>query len=205
MEAYNMKKILTILLILSISSICSAGRVQQAYKAVITAKNGAGGETCTVDNDSVLASQTSDDDAYDLTSTIWMSQGINEASDITITGWILELADYTDTGNCECALYTDSSGLPGTIIANTTVSVSAANIGWQLDVPFVLATPYSYTASTQIHLVCGGDVATQQFVWRRNTSGGYAGGGIAYSTNSGTSWDSAGTQDFHFQLTGCTE
>jgi hypothetical protein len=36
-----MKKILIILLILSISSICSAGRVQQAHKAVIAAKNGA--------------------------------------------------------------------------------------------------------------------------------------------------------------------
>jgi hypothetical protein len=36
-----MKKILTILFILLLSSICFAGRVQQAHKAVIAAKNGA--------------------------------------------------------------------------------------------------------------------------------------------------------------------
>lgn len=46
MEAYNMKKILTILLILLLSQVCFAGRVQQAHKAVIAAKNGAGGGSC---------------------------------------------------------------------------------------------------------------------------------------------------------------
>lgn len=158
---------------------------------------------CTTSGDSSLAEQTTANDSYNPGLTTFFAQSFVLSDASRLTGWNITISNIGGAGYYTASIYTNNAGVPGTEVADTTVSVPLASIGYRVSVWFELAAVKSLTAGTY-HLVSRGTGTNPSLEWRRNTDGGYSGGNITYSTDSGSSWSSVAGQDFTFQVMGCT-
>lgn len=126
-----MKKILTILLILLISQVCFAGRVQQAHKAVITAKNGAGGAAAWDIHTSGTASQSTtitinNVSAGDLI-VIFAGVNITNASIVSVND-----GNATDNANFVVGAYSSFGGYNGSQLIYLLSSVASGNVTYTM-------------------------------------------------------------------------
>lgn len=99
------------------------------------------------------------------------------------------------------AIYSDSAGSPGTLIASEDIPV--ANIATTYsDITIPLSTPVAITANTQYHIVLSlsddGTNTSNYFMWQGASAGGYANGQT--KLYNGSAWSADGSRDCRFAI-----
>jgi hypothetical protein len=122
---------------------------------------GMGGETpaaesCTTANDSVIFNDTgistSTAESLNPTDGLFAGRQFTTTTATTITEYLVNLADVNQTGNIIVSLYTDSSDSFGTVISDTSVTVSntaISNYPTYGVATLTLATPKLLSATTK--------------------------------------------------------
>jgi hypothetical protein len=135
------------------------------------------------------------------------AQSFTETTNFTVTGYYIHLRDNNATGNVTAELQLDSGGDPdGSTISGTSVTLGHADVGPSYgDVWFELLSPVTgLSSSTTYWLVVSVD-ATGDFSWGKDTADDYANGLAQISSNGGSSWSPWATNDYIFDIYGCTE
>lgn len=166
-------------------------------------------QTAYVIKDSYIAT---DDGNLAPTGVNWYAQSFTPGSSFTATH-IAAKCYLTGSPLLASTYYeiyaTDGAGKPtGAVLATTggdmhiMAQADSTHIGWAI---VVLAVPLALTAGTKYALVCHSTSAgANQFYWRRVGAGGYAGGQVLVSTDSGATWDAVtyAAQDACFAIYG---
>jgi hypothetical protein len=146
------------------------------------------------------------DDAYaSVYGATWRGQSFTTVGGFDLTRITLLLWKGGSPGNTTVGIYATSEGIPtGEALATKTVADTGITTdqggSWY---NFDLAAPLTLSAATMYAIVLSApDGNISNYVsWRRDASSPtYAGGEVFVSTNSGSSWASASTVDYMFQL-----
>lgn len=134
-----MKKILTILLVLFLSQVCFAGRLQEMQKAVIAAKNGAGCSASPTDQFTTIEDTRNSAFAH---TAIRVSGGGFDACQVDVH---IGRAAH-DTSDFTIRLMADTASEPSTVLGTSSAVLNA-------DVPVVGSNDWvSFTFSTSVTL-----------------------------------------------------
>lgn len=139
----------------------------------------------------------------------YISQGFTTSGAISVDTVAVRLKKSTGspTGNVTCAIYSDNSDEPGTVVTGADFtdfstldsSTTDSDFRWYR---FTLGTEVSLTAATLYHLVIAhtGAVAGNMVAIQESASGnGYAGGRKNYSTDAAT-WTADANADLNFRI-----
>lgn len=162
---------------------------------------------------SVIQSATSDDDMIEIISNVSNSyngfgQGFRHGSAVTIDKVAFKCTKVgSPTGNIKIRIYSSSSSLPGTQLAESSaidVSTLSANPTYA-ELEATLTSPLSISANTDYFAVIenisvSGSGSTHVNVKRSNNGNPYANGGAVMKSDTGT-WASAGSSaDAYFKI-----
>lgn len=122
-----MKKILIILLILLLSQFCFAGRLQEMQKAVIAAKNGAGGE-CSEGSNAIIIGEITSSTSWDFYNNTVFYMRYQALYSCTIDTLGISFANSGSSAqNFRLAIFSDNAGEVGTELSNTNQYSTAGN------------------------------------------------------------------------------
>ena len=195
-----------------------AGTLQESLRAVIAAKNNVpagGGGSCTTSDDTELletVTVVNIDTSFDVqAATRYRAQSfnVNCTGTFMLTAYNLTLVRTVNGNNFVASLFTNSGTVPGSEVADTTVtkawtSVSSSLTSYEL----ALASPKSgLECGTTYWLVARSDHADAQGSIGGDIDGGYADGLAGYDLSYPSSWDvtTHATRDIRVVIMGCQE
>ena len=141
---------------------------------------------------------TGDDYDWDISTTSWSAQTFTPAVGHTITGVSFKMKAASSPGTITASLRATSGGHPtgGDLISATIDGSALSSIADWHEIYF--PTGYALNAGTKYAVVIrasGSALKLRSDI----TSGGYSGGNIEYSMDSGATWGTDATYDFLFQ------
>lgn len=191
------------------------GTVYPAYArwSVGTAGGGvaaAAAPSCTTDNDGELVTIVSSEGAtsgQDIqTATRYRAQQVIIGAQSTITEYIFKAKDTAGVGNVVVSLFTNSSSVPGSEVANTSVTIGNASIGSEPEViTATLASPKTGLASGTYWLVFRGDNESGNFSIYVDESTPDATVISGYDLSYPSSWSTLTDRDYYVVIMGCAE
>lgn len=198
-----MKKL--VLLFLLIPSLCFA------WMNVTTVGGGVpAAASCTTSNDSALETIVTVDGATSgldaSNNNRYRAQQVIIGAQSTITEYLFKAKDTAATGNLIASLFTDSSGVPGTEVADTTVTIANTAIGTEPEViTATLTSPKTGLAAGTYWLVFRGDNASGNFSIYGDQSTPDATVISGYDLSYPSSWTTLTDRDFYVVIMGCAE
>jgi hypothetical protein len=163
----------------------------------------AGGGACSTSTDSSIVSQLdhSTGAGTACTPTDWRAAAFTLGATTTITQVDIWVEDDGTSGSLRVAIYTDSSGSPGSAVAGLSKDTAESAIGVTGALLSVVFDSPTQVSAGNYHIVMYGVGVGSSFKPHYLTVG--SGGNLEYSSNSGSSWSDFTTGSYYFNVWGC--
>ena len=162
---------------------------------------------CSTDTDEALYSQdTGTDEVNSISATVYVSQKFTLASSSTLTGYnaYVQRTGFGE-GSKFAEIWTDSSGQPGVVVADSRALRTYASLSDTMTKEFFELSSTKALAVGTYHVVIGWTTTGTSPASRTLANNADPDGGVSfYSTDSGSSWY-AGDRDLRIEVLGCVD